>query len=58
MKMVPMYDYKGYKLVIRSLEPPKVQVYHDKKQPALFETTSLDEAMRWVDKKENKNGTA
>jgi hypothetical protein len=50
--MPAIYDYNGYKLVIRSTNPPKVQVYKDKKEPALYEATSLDQAMKWVD--ENK----
>lgn len=50
--MLAVYDYNGYKLVIRSTNPPKVQVYKVEKDLPLFEATSLDQAMKWVD--ENK----
>ena len=49
--MPAMYDYKGYKLTVRDNQTPPVGVFDIRypRDPALYKTTSLDEAMRWVD---------
>jgi len=49
--MTAMYDYNGYKLTVREDKTPPVAVFDLRypRDPALYKTTSLDEAMRWVD---------
>jgi hypothetical protein len=50
--MLAMYDHKGYKITVRESEALPVAVFdpNRKREPALYKTTSLDEAMRWIDK--------
>jgi hypothetical protein len=51
--MVEMHTYKGYKLTLREVASQEfpVAVFDSRfpRDPALYKTTSLDLAMRWVD---------
>lgn len=48
-----MYDYKDYKITVREGQflTDAVSVFDPqfKRLPPVYKTTSLDEAMRWVD---------
>ncbi len=46
-----MYNYNGYKLTVRKDQEQPVAVFDPRfpRDPALYNTTSLDKAMRWVD---------
>ena len=45
------YNYEGYDLVANDSVHPPVCVYDSRfaTDPAVYRTTSLDRAMRWVD---------
>jgi hypothetical protein len=49
--MAAIYTYHGYKLTVRTDQTPPVAVFDPRvpRDPAIYKTTSLDEAMRWVD---------
>ena len=49
--MTFLYTYNGYKLTVRESQQPPVAVFDPRfpRAPALYKTTSLDQAMRWVD---------
>ena len=50
-QMTAMHTYNGYKLTVRESQTPPVAVFDPRfpRTPALYKTTSLDKAMRWVD---------
>ena len=43
-----MYDFKGYKLAVDQSQTLAVTVIAPSRPTPIFKTTSLDEAMRWV----------
>jgi hypothetical protein len=49
-KILPqMYEYNGYKVIVRNMTPP-VSVFDPRdKRSALYRTTSLDLAAKWID---------
>ncbi len=49
--MAKMYEYEGLHIIVSETSDPPVKVYSfgESGMTPLYETTSLDLAMRWID---------